>query len=113
MSGASITLNVPTIPISLTGSVSEDAFSALMRGIAELNAITNRRLDELEGKTAQLERRADNLTETFVLRRQYEFEISRLNAQVDGLAEMNSALNKRLDDAERMITLLGLALTPS
>ena len=133
---ASITFNlpfsaeyesVPSIPISLTGSVSEDAFSAVLRGIADENKRTNGRLDELEGKTAELERRADNLTEKFVLRRQYEFEISRLKAQVDSLAEaaiifsasskhmaeMNEALTKRLDDDERMIAALGLAITPS
>lgn len=110
MSRASITLNVPTIPISLMGSVDKDAFSALMRGIADLNAITNRRLDELEGKTAELERRADNLTE---LRRQYEFEISRLNAQVDSMADTVITLTKRLEEAERIIAVLGLAVTPS
>ena len=113
MSRASITLNVPTIPISLMGSVDKDAFSALMRGIADLNAITNRRLDELEGKTAELERRADNLTATFVLQSQYEFEIPRLNAQVDSMADTVITLTKRLEEAERMIAVLGLAVTPS
>ena len=113
MSGASFTFNLPRIPISLTGSVSEDAFSALLRGIADENQRTNGRIGELEGKTAELERRADNIAVKYVLRCQYEFQISSLNTQVDSLAEMNSALTKRLDEAERMIAVLGLALTPS
>ena len=113
MSGASFTFSVPSIPISLTGSVDKDAFSSLMHAIADENQRTNERFEQLKGKTLELERRADNIAVKYVLRCQYELEILSLKAQVDSLAEMNEALTKRLDEAERMIAVLGLALTPS
>ena len=137
MSRASITLNLPFsaeyervpssltgVPSSLTGTVSQDTFSLLMRDIAEVNQRTNGRLDHLEEETAELKRRADNIAVKYVLRCQYEFEISSLKAQVNSLSEMNEALTKRLDEMnetltkrldedERMIAVLGLALTPS